>query len=282
LLRVERPDATAHAAAVASARALLAAGQAAQALDEIRLAKAQFGDDAMLLYLEAQALRAQGRPDDARPLYQQALDRDLVPRRAQSEVNERVRAAAAQDGVALVDVAALFAKHAPQGLVGFELVCDNCHPTPLGHALIGRAIAAAMQERGLLVPPDAQIGSALEWVMRMNERNGDTEERLHMRARWLLSNAIYAMKTPFFNFEASRRYLEEVRQLAPDDWRVWANLATLALLDGDLRAGRRDLVRATRLRGSPIDPSERGSVPYLAEALALTGTPLPRASGDGS
>jgi tetratricopeptide (TPR) repeat protein len=276
-LRVELPDSADHAAVVANTRALLAEGKSAQALDELQVAKARFGDDAMLLYLEAQALRAQGRPSDARALYQQALDRDLVPRRASSATNERVRAAATQDGVVLVDVAALFAKQARDGLVGFELICDNCHPTPFGHALIGRAIATAMQQRGLLVPPDAQIGSQRDWMARMQERNGDAEARLNMRARWLLSNAIYAMKTPFFNFEASRRYLEEVRQLAPDDWRVWANLATLALLDGDLSAGRRDLLRATRLRGAPLDPSERGSVPYLAEALALTGTSLPPA-----
>jgi len=278
-LRVERPDAAEHAAVVANVRALLAAKNPAQALDEIQLAKPRFGDDAMLLYLEAQALRAEGRADEARPLYQQALDRDLVPRRAFGSLNERVRNAGAQDGVVLVDVASIFARHAKGGLVGFELICDNCHPTPFGHALIGRSIAAAMQEHGLLVPSDAQIGTLMEWLARMNERTGNLEERQLMRARWLLSNAIYAMKTPFFNFEASHRYLDEVKEIAPDDWRVWANLATLALLDGDLAAGRRDLVRATRLRGAALDPSERGSVPYLAEALALTGVPLPKSSG---
>jgi lysophospholipase L1-like esterase len=280
-LRVDVPDAADHAAVVASVRALLAEEKGAQALDEIQLAKARFGDDAMLLYLEAQALRALGRPSDARPLFQQALDRDLVPRRASSAVNERVRAAATQEGVVLVDVARLFAEYTPDGLVGFQLVCDNCHPTPLGHALIGRAIAASMQERGLLVPPEAKIGGLMDWMARMNARNGDAEARHRMRARWLLSNAVYAMKTPFFNFEASRRYLDEVSRLAPGDWRVWANLATLALLDGDLSAGRRDLLRATRLRGATLDPSERGSVPYLAEALALTGVELPRPSEGG-
>jgi hypothetical protein len=220
-------------------------------------------------------LRAQSRGAEARPFFERARDRDLVPRRAFTSQNEHVRAAAAREGAALVDVAALFAEHAPDGLVGFELVCDNCHPTPLGHALIARAIAATMQARGLLVPPEAKIGSVMDWLARMNERNGNPEERQRLRARWLLSNAVYAMKTPFFNFEASRRYLDEVRQLAPDDWRVWANLGTLALLEGDLRAGRRDLLRATRLRGSALDPEERGAVPYLAEALALTGTTLP-------
>jgi hypothetical protein len=63
---------------------------------------------------------------------------------------------------------------------------------------------------------------------------------------------------------------------------VWANLATLALLEGDLRQGRRDLALATRLRGSALDPDERGAVPYLAEALRLSGVELPRPAAGGS
>lgn len=281
-LRVERPDAAEHAEAVRSLRALLAEGRSAQARDEARIARQRFGDDAMLLYLEGRALRAQGELAQARELFRRALDRDLVPRRALGSMNELVRAAAQQPGVQLVDAVQLFAQDAADGLVGFELVCDNCHPTPRGHALIGRAIAAAMAERGLFVPASAPIGSVEEWLARLDRRLGDAEARERIHARWLLSNALYAMKTPFFNFEASRRYLEQVRRLAPGDWRVWANLATLALLDGDLRNGRRDLLRATRLRGAALDPSERGSVPYLAEALSGSGVSLPRPAAGGS
>ena len=279
---VERPDAALHTALVESARALLDAGRVAEAQDELRDGEQRFGEDAMLLHLEGRALRAQGDNAGARELFRRALDRDLVPRRAFSSMNDLVRAAARQPGVQLVDAAALFAEEAADGLVGFELVCDNCHPTPRGHALIGRAIAAAMAERGLLLPRSAEIGSVSDWLARLDERLGDAEERRRIHARWLLSNALYAMKTPFFNFEASRRYLVEVRELAPGDWRVWANLATLALLEGDLRDGRRDLLLATRLRGAALDPSERGNVPYLAEALRLSGVALPRSAAGGS
>jgi len=275
-LRVERPDAAGHAEVVANVRALLAAGDTAKAQDEIRLAKARFGDDAMLLYLEARALEAQGETDSARALFARARDRDLVPRRAFDSQNERVRRAAQQPGVVLVDVARLFEERSANGLVGFELICDNCHPTPRGHALIGRAIASAMAEHALLLAPGAPIGTPAEWLARLDARLGSPEDQLRVRARWLLSNAIYAMKTPFFNFEASRRYLDRVQRLAPGDWRVWANLATLALLDGDLPAGRRDLMLATQLHGSALDPDDRASVPYLKEALARSGASLPR------
>ena len=33
------------------------------------------------------------------------------------------------------------------------------------------------------------------------------------------------MKGPFHDFEAATAYLERARSLAPDDSRVWANLA---------------------------------------------------------
>jgi lysophospholipase L1-like esterase len=275
-LRVARADAAAHAESAKGVRALLSEGRSQQARDELRLARERFGEDAMLDWLEASALRAQGDAPRARELFARALEQDLVPRRARAAQNQLVRAAATPPGVTLVDAVELFAADAPQGLVGWELFGDNCHPTPRGHALIGRAIAAALQAQGLLVPPDAELGPVEDWLARLDARLGDAEARQLVHARWLLSNAIYAMKTPFFNFEASRRYLEELRQQAPGDWRVWANLGTLALLDGDLRRGRRDLLRATRLRGAALDPGERGSVPYLAEALSLTGVSLPR------
>jgi lysophospholipase L1-like esterase len=277
--RVARDDAAAHAEAVRSARAKLAAGQAADAQAELAAGRARTGDDAMLLFLEAQATLALGRPDDARPLFERARDRDLVPRRASTALNDLIRSAAQGEGVELVDAAHVIAAAAPHGLVGFELICDNCHPTPRGHALIAHAIAAALARRGWLLAPGAELGTIEEWLARLDLRLGDAEARQRIRARWLLSNALYAMKTPFFNFDASRRYLEEVRRIAPGDWRVWANLATLALLDGDLERGQRQLLLATRLHGAPLDPSERGSLPYLAEALSRSKVTLPPGAG---
>jgi lysophospholipase L1-like esterase len=281
-LRVARPRADDFARAAQAVRSLLAAGRPGEARAEASAARARLGDDALLLYLEARALRAEGGADEARPLFGRARDLDLVPRRASDEINEAVRKAAGPPGVHLVDAVRILEADAPDGLVGFEEIGDNCHPTPRGHALIGRAIAASMADAGILLSRGAAIGSVEEWLARLDRRLGDEPARLRTRARWLLSNALYAMKTPFFNFEAARRYLDEVRRIAPSDWRVWANLATLSLLDGDVKSGRLELFRATRLRGAPLDPGERGNVPYLAEALSQSGVELPGPSAGGS
>jgi lysophospholipase L1-like esterase len=218
-------------------------------------------------YLRGASLRAEGRFDAAREQFARALELDPVPRRAFREFNEAVRAKAGLPGVRVVDVARVFEQASPHGLVGFELVADNCHPTPRGNALIARELARAMAEQGLLLDPRSAIPPPEAWLARARARRGGAEEQARAHLRWLLSNAIYSLKTPFFNFEASRRYLRQARALAPGDWRVHANLGTLSLLEGDEASGRRALARARELKGSPLDPQDRHLTPYLAEAL---------------
>jgi tetratricopeptide (TPR) repeat protein len=219
-------------------------------------------------YRRGEALRAEGRFDAARESFARALELDPVPRRAFREFNDAVRAKAGLSGVSVVDLARRFERAAAHGLVGFEWIADNCHPTPRGNALIARELALAMLGRGLLLAPDAAVGAPAEWLARARRRQGGAEEQARAQLRWLLSNAIYSMKTPFFNFEASRRYLEQARALAPNDWRIHANLGTLSLLEGDETTGRSQLARARQLKGEPLDPRDRHLTPYLAEALA--------------
>jgi hypothetical protein len=215
----------------------------------------------------ALALRALGREEEARHSFALALEHDPVPRRAPAAFNGAVRELAGTPGVRVVDLASHFAARAAAGLVGFELVCDNCHPTPLGNALIAVEIARAMAEEDLLLPRDVALGEPVAWLAKARQRSGAASDPGRARLRWLLSNAIYAMKSPFYNFEASRMYLERARALAPSDWRVHANLGTLSLLEGDVDAGRSALARAGRLKGSPLDPEDRSLTPYLKEAL---------------
>jgi lysophospholipase L1-like esterase len=225
------------------------------------------GEDAWIRFRLAVALRALGRHAEAGASFELALENDPVPRRALGLFNQAMRAFAGTSGVRVVDLAERFASHAAQGLVGFELVCDNCHPTPLGNALIAVEVAQAMAEEGLLLPADLALPQPAAWLAEVRRRSGGPVQRQRSHLRWLLSNAIYAMKTPFYNFEASRMYLEQARALAPGDWRIHANLGTLSVLEGDLGIGRRALARAAGLKGEPLDPEDRALTPYLKEAL---------------
>lgn len=262
--------------------ALLERGPPESALTAARDALTRYPDDAWLNHLEGRALSELGRFAKARELFERARDLDPIPRRAFGSFNDAVRAHVDTPGVRVVDVARIFEGYAEHGLVGFELVGDNCHPTPLGNAIIARALAAAMAEQGLFLPRGTSIPALGTWRAQLEKDLGDPEARRGRQLRWLLSNALYAMKTPFFDYEASRRYLVQARALSPGDWRVFANLATLDLLQGDLHAGRRALHRARVLRGAPLDPDDRRVTPYLKEALAQARIALPRAGAGGS
>ena len=88
---------------------------------------------------------------------------------------------------------------------------------------------------------------------------------------YLLSNAKYSMKTPFYNFKASRMYLDKALAMESSNWEVWVNLATLSFFENRIEEGRQQLRRAIQLRGAPIDPIDCRSAPYLKEALEQSG-----------
>jgi lysophospholipase L1-like esterase len=250
---------------------ILAAGRHAALLADVAALRVRHGDDAMLDWLEATSLRALGRDDDARALFHRARETDPWPLRALDTMNDSVRAYANTPGVRVVDAERLFERHAPDGFVGFELVADNVHPTPLGNALLAREIARVMSEEGWLVPATAHLGSVAHWEATAWRRLGGAEAQRAARARWLLSNAIYALKSPFLNRGAARVYLQRARAIAPGDWRIWANLGALSLFEGDVERGRRQLARATALKGGLLDPRRDPSIPYLQEALERAG-----------
>jgi len=88
---------------------------------------------------------------------------------------------------------------------------------------------------------------------------------------YLLSNAKYSMKTLFYNFKASRMYLDKALAMESSNWEVWVNLATLSFFENRIEEGRQQLRRAIQLRGAPIDPIDRRSAPYLKEGLEQSG-----------
>jgi tetratricopeptide (TPR) repeat protein len=133
------------------AEALLEAGRLGEAEAAIASLRDRHGPDAMLTWLLGRVRRRQGRAAEARELLERALELDPVPLRALGEFNEFVRGLDAVPGTTVVDAARIFALRSPGGLVGFELVGDNVHPTPLGHALIVGAVLEALAAQGILL-----------------------------------------------------------------------------------------------------------------------------------
>ena len=82
------------------------------------------------------------------------------------------------------------------------------------------------------------------------------------------------MKTPFYNFKASRMYLNKALAMDSSNWEIWVNFATLALFENRIEEGRQQLRMAVQLRGAPLDRNDRSNAPYLKEALEQSGVRL--------
>ena len=259
---------------VEAVRAQLARGEFGAAETGIAALAALVPDDAMATWLGGRLALARGDAVRARAACAAARDADPMPWRVLSRFNDHLRGLASEGQALLADVDAAFRREAPHGLVGFALVADNCHPTPLGNALLTRELLAAMAGAKLGIttldglPPLAE--QAEQFVREADRARPDAE------LAYLLANGKYAMKWPFHEFDAATAYLERARAIAPDDWSVWANLGTVSVLAGRIEEGASQLERAAALRGGPLDPGDRGATPYLREALAIASGEIAR------
>lgn len=190
--------------------------------------------------------------------FQAAFDLDPVPWRARTGFNEYVREMARSSAnTTLVDVDHLFRAAASHQLPGFDLISDNCHPNPTGNYLIARALLDVIE---------FQRDTTIAW----SEQDADTYLKSYgdgLLLEYYLRNGRYVMKTPFFNYALSRTYLEQAANLDASDWRIWANLASLALLEGKTDEGLILLRKAVAMQPDKSLLVSRGHAPYLEKSL---------------
>jgi lysophospholipase L1-like esterase len=243
-------------------------------LDEAdeRIAKTarQHGEDAMLLYLQGRIAQAKAKSEQARMLFVRARDLDPCPWRAMTDINDITRSFANSPGVAVADVEDAFTRAAVSGLVGFDLVADNCHPTLRGSAVGASDIAGRIHEASWLDGlTAAQEPAALlaDYRSFLHQTSPETD----LWREWRFQNAIYCMKSPFYYYTASMKYIEEGLKVHPDDWRLFANRASIHWLEGRIEEGRADLSHAEKLKGGPLEIGDRSVTPYLKEAMERAG-----------
>jgi tetratricopeptide (TPR) repeat protein len=127
------------------------------------------GRDAELLYLQARALRALGRIEQARKAFTDARDEDVCPLRALTPVHEIVTNVARTKNTGLVDFVRIVNEHSPDRIPGSELFLDHVHPTIEGNRLLALAIVQEMEHKRIVFPAAtwnaaaiAEIGEKLE------------------------------------------------------------------------------------------------------------------------
>ncbi len=152
---------------VHQANALEANGDFSGAISLYNSAAKIDGEYAELQFRIARCLWNLGDYPAAKEHYVKSRDLDVLRFRADSRINEAIRAVAnaTKTNVRLLDTQELFATESHNGVVGSELFYDHVHLTPLGNYLLARSafqeIAGALPEdvrktAGSLEPPSQE------------------------------------------------------------------------------------------------------------------------------
>ncbi len=80
-----------------------------------------------------------------------AKDQDVLRFRAPSEFNAIIRKVCAEANVPVVEIEKHLADHAPNGIIGEELMLDHLHPNLEGYFLMADAFCRAMAENHIIV-----------------------------------------------------------------------------------------------------------------------------------
>jgi len=142
-------------------RQLLASSQWDEAAAELEKAAELDPEHAETLYFLARALEKAGKVEEARRRYEEACRFDVVRFRADESFNQVVREvveAANSPLLRLVDASKAVKMHAPNGIVGAELVIDHVHPTLKGNFIIAEAIARAFSRA-----PFSSLAGTWDW-----------------------------------------------------------------------------------------------------------------------
>ena len=168
----------------------------------------------------------------ARKYYQGAIDYDGDPCRAVSEENEAIRKIAAENNIPVVDSEKILEEDSSDGLIGFNLMWDNCHPTLRGYLKIAEGFARVMEERFHIKRKIQELS-----VDELKNRLGFDED---FEFEVFLSRGMngYAASTliwdPRQRLEKSKEYLNNAGKIKPRDPKVWCAFAVQSLLYNDL------------------------------------------------
>jgi tetratricopeptide (TPR) repeat protein len=173
---------------------------------------------AELQFRRGRCLATLARDGEARVCYQGARDLDTLRFRADSQINEAVRAVAgerAAEGVHLVDVEQIFAQASSDGVPGENLFYEHVHMNFSGNYLLARSIF----ERLAAILPEKIRSQAVEGRAPLSEQA--CAERLGLTAWNRLQIAMMILKLvqqpPFGNQpgqgERQARWRKEVQDL---------------------------------------------------------------------
>jgi len=213
------------------------------------------------------AHRQAGHTDLARQAYRDAVRHDGNPKRAVAEQNAALEAIARRHGLGWVDAAGILSDASPDGLIGFDFMWDNCHPTLEGYALIAGGFAEAMRERLDLEDRPRPIAAG-----ELQDALGIDDERM-AKAAITMAGFCYRTSTLVWDPEPRLRrawvYLDAAAALGYDGADLDCAKAVAAALGGDLDASLAHWKRAHAK--DPELAEERMRMRYVRQLMQRAG-----------
>ncbi|HBE68956.1 MAG TPA: hypothetical protein DDW52_12480 [Planctomycetaceae bacterium] len=127
-------------------------GKSVEAMEQAMLALELDPQHAGCLFLLGRLAYAAGDFPAAERYLQAAIDNDVCPLRATSEIEAALSLVLETNDVAQVDAGELFAERSKHGIVGDQWLVDHIHPSVAGHQLLGETIADTLVASGQIKP----------------------------------------------------------------------------------------------------------------------------------
>ncbi len=219
--------------------------------------------DPSLHFLMGQIQWKMGHFQDAKRNFALAREGDPFPTRHLDSFNDYIRESLPE--LQVIDTQTLFESQSPHQVVGFNLMADNSHPNPMGNDLIARVLVARFEKLGLISQTQTAFLSLSEVLLKAGFTG-------NLKTKYFITNALTALRPPFFHLSIAHRYLEEARASDSKRWDIYANLATLSFFEKDIRKGTQEWHQARKLAGKSWNEELLlNQSPYLPIAARLAG-----------
>lgn len=177
-------------------------------------------------YLRGQILDQLAEFDEAKKAYVRALDEDVCPLRAVSELPQAMAEVAQERHVELIDFAKIIANASPDAIADKEWFLDHVHPSPGGHQLLAQAIVDRLIEIGVVQRTSYWNKRTIDDVQA--KIVGGIDREAHGKALRNLSKVLeWAGK-----YEESTRLAQQAAELAPTDIESYFRMAAGAAAQG--------------------------------------------------
>lgn len=183
---------------------------------------------ALAHFRSGECRRRLGRRDEAREDFRRAIDLDGNPYRETSAQERLLREACGRLDVPLVDGARILAEASPEGLIGFETMWDNCHPTLDGYAKIAEGYVEQIERMfDVRRARETATGQVLEQALGVDQELRKNVLASRGKYCYVASTLTWA---PQARLRRAANYLQQAEALAPDDADLVCSRAVLAAL----------------------------------------------------